>query len=165
VSYPRRAQLRYTVWSWAAYAGGAFALVGAAVQARSSAASAALMLCAAAALFGSGLAWSRRAARYRAGAGSERLVAERLRTLEQRGWIVRHSVVWRGRGDIDHVVEAPGGLAFAIETKTTRYEREHLARNRVAALQVDPRGRSCVPVICLARPRGRSRRCPPARQG
>ncbi len=88
------------------------------------------------------------------GADSENLVAERLKALERRGWKVRHSVVWRGRGDIDHVVRAPGGLEFAIETKTGRYAPEHLVRTRAAAAHVDPRGRSCVPVICLARPHG-----------
>jgi hypothetical protein len=95
-----------------------------------------------------------RAARYGRGARSERLVAERLRPLQELGWQVRHSVVWERRGDIDHVVESPGGLRFAIETKTSRYEPHHMERTRAAARHLSRRGRPCVPVICLARGRG-----------
>jgi Nuclease-related domain len=149
-SYPQRASRRYRLRAWTAFAAAAIALLGMG-GARSSFAASATMLVVAGAAVGLGIMWRRRAARYRAGARSERLVAERLQPLAQHGWTVRHSVAWPGRGDIDHVVEAPSGLAFAIETKTGRYDRAHLARTCEAALQLDPQGRSCVPVLCLVR--------------
>jgi len=153
-SYPRRAQLRYTVWAWSAYAGGGLAVADAAIQRHRSLAASGPLLAVASAALGAGIAWSRRAARYGVGARSERVVADRLRSLEGRGWVVCHSVVWRGRGDIDHVVQSPGILAFAIETKTSRYDHTHLARTREAALHLDPYWQSCVPVLCLARRSG-----------
>lgn len=152
-SYPQRASLRYRLRSWSAFAAATIALVGVG-GARSSFAASATMLAVAAAAAALGVVWRRRAARYRAGARSERLVAERLNPLAEHGWEVRHSVVWPGRGDIDHVARSPGGLMFAIETKTRRYERGHLARTCEAALQLDPHRRACVPVLCLARRRG-----------
>jgi hypothetical protein len=154
VNYPRRAQLRYTVKSRAAYAGGVLALAGAPVAVASSLPASIGLLALAPGLFAAGKVYGRRADRYRVGADSERVVADRLRTLEQRGWTVRHSVDWPHHGDIDHVVQAPGGPAFAIETKTGRYHPELLGRARAAAAYVAPRGLQCIPVICLARRRG-----------
>jgi hypothetical protein len=154
MTYPRRAQTIHRVQSWAAYAAGGAAVAGMPFAAASSPATGAGLLAAALGLLVAGRRSDRRAARYRVGAQSERLVARELRLLEERGWRVRNSVEWPGRGDIDHVVRAPGGPAFAIETKTGSYTPEHLARTRAAAEHVR---RSCFPVICLARRRGVSR--------
>jgi hypothetical protein len=71
--------------------------------------------------------WLSLARRSRIGAQSEDLVRHQLAALEREGWRVRHSLPWRGRGDIDSVAIAPRGLGFAIETKTRRYEDRHLA--------------------------------------
>jgi hypothetical protein len=91
------------------------------------------------------------------GARSEERVRAELKALEREGWQVRHSLRWRGRGDIDHVAVAPSavGLAFAIETKTRSYGHGDL--DRIAAISQwlgrrrasGPR-RSAVPVLCLA---------------
>ncbi|HEV2713533.1 MAG TPA: hypothetical protein VGU26_10605 [Gaiellaceae bacterium] len=53
----------------------------------------------AAGLFAAGAACARRAASYTLAAESERLVAERLRPPEARGWAVLHSIPSRGHGD------------------------------------------------------------------
>lgn len=68
----------------------------------------------------------RLAARSRVGAASEALVRRTLVSLEREGWRVRHSLAWPGRGDLDHVVRAPSGVGFMIETKTLRYTRTQL---------------------------------------
>ena len=52
--------------------------------------------------------------------------AARAHDARAEGWRVRHSLRWSGRGDIDSVAIAPGGVAFAIEVKTSRYEDRHL---------------------------------------
>jgi hypothetical protein len=62
--------------------------------------------------------WLRLAGRSRVGARSEDEVQRALAQLETEGWRLRHSLPWRGRGDIDSVAIAPTGVAFAIETKT-----------------------------------------------
>ena len=64
-----------------------------------------------------------------------------------------------GRGDIDSVAITPGGVAFAIEVKTSGYEHRHLVVVREqAAWLCRLRRRWCrhgvVPVICVARLRG-----------
>ena len=61
--------------------------------------------------------WLRLAGRSRVGARSEDAVRGALAALEAEGWRVRHSLPFRGRGDIDSIAIAPTGLAFAIETK------------------------------------------------
>src|SRR3979409_2700792 len=63
-----------------------------------------------------------------AGAGAEGDVQRALAQLETEGWRLRHSLPWRGRGDIDSVAIAPTGVAFAIETKTQTLEDRHVAR-------------------------------------
>jgi len=91
------------------------------------------------------------------GARSEERVRAELKVLEREGWSIRHSLRWRGGGDIDHVAIAPSavGLAFAIETKTRSYSESDL--DRIAAIAQwlgrrrasGPRRRA-VPVLCLA---------------
>jgi len=58
--------------------------------------------------------WAGLAGRSRVGARSEDEVQRVLARLEAEGWRLRHSLPWRGRGDIDSVAIAPTGVAFAI---------------------------------------------------
>jgi hypothetical protein len=94
------------------------------------------------------------AARSRVGAASEALVRTALAPLEREGWRVHHSLDWPGSGDLDHVVRAPSGVVFMVETKTLRYTRAHLVRAGDAARWLAGRRRFASgvrPVICLAR--------------
>ena len=59
--------------------------------------------------------WLRLAARSRIGARSEDDVRRALAALQPEGWRLRHSLRYRGRGDIESVAIAPTGMAFAIE--------------------------------------------------
>lgn len=61
--------------------------------------------------------WAGLAGRSRVGARSEEQVRCALAALEAEGWRLRHSLPYRGHGDIDSVAIAPTGVAFAIETK------------------------------------------------
>jgi hypothetical protein len=106
--------------------------------------------------------WLALADRSRVGARSEDKVQRALATLEGEGWRLRHSLPWRGRGDIDSVAIAPTGIAIAIETKTRAYDGGHLARVREQAVWLSRRRRrwapgSAVGVICLVRACGLER--------
>ena len=75
------------------------------------------------------------------------------------GWRLRHSLPCPGGGDIDHIAIAPGGVAFAIETKTSTYRPEHVARTAATARWLISRRRrwcprGAMPVVCLVRVRG-----------
>jgi hypothetical protein len=103
----------------------------------------------------------RLARRSAVGARSEQQVRAQLRELTREGWRVRHSLRWRGGGDIDHVAIAPSGsgLAFPIETKTRRYARGDLDRiDAVAQWIVRRRSSWCrqgaIPIVCLVETRG-----------
>jgi Nuclease-related domain len=81
-----------------------------------------------------------------------------LRRFQKEGWRLRHSLPWRGRGDIDSLAIAPTRIGFAIETKTRRYEPAHVARVREQAAWLARRRRrwcrqGAVAVVCLARAR------------
>jgi Nuclease-related domain len=99
--------------------------------------------------------WLSLAARSRVGARSEDDVRRALAPLEADGWRLRHSLSWRGRGDIDSLAIASTGVGFAIETKTMAYDDRHLARVREQAAWLSRGCRRCaVPVVCLVRPLG-----------
>jgi hypothetical protein len=102
------------------------------------------------------------AGRSRVGARSEDEVQRALARLEGDGWRLRHSLPWRGRGDIDSVAIAPTGVAFAIETKTRTFDGRHIAGVREMALWLHRRRRrwcprGAFPVLCVARSRGLER--------
>jgi Nuclease-related domain len=103
--------------------------------------------------------WPSLAARSRVGACSEDEVRRALARLQAEGWRLRHSLRWRGRGDIDSLAIAPTGVAFAIETKTRTYDGRHLARvcDQAGWLSWRRRRRfrcGAVPVVYLVRARG-----------
>jgi hypothetical protein len=98
--------------------------------------------------------WFSLARRSRVGARSEDAVQRTLAPLEADGWRLRHSLPWRGRGDIDSVAIAPSGIAIAIETKTRTYDARHLDRVREQAAWLSRRRRRWAPgaavgVLCL----------------
>jgi hypothetical protein len=103
--------------------------------------------------------WVRLAGRSRVGARSEDDVRRALAPLEAEGWRLRHSLPWRGRGDIDSVAIAPTGVAVAIETTTKTYDERRLAGVRQEAVWLSRRRRrwcrhGAVAVLCLARAHG-----------
>jgi hypothetical protein len=106
--------------------------------------------------------WLVLAGRSRVGACSEDDVQRALARLETEGWRLRHSLPWRGRGDIDSIAIAPSGVAFAIETKTRTFDLRHLAGAREMALWLHRRRRGwcrrgAIPVLCVVRARGLER--------
>ncbi len=103
--------------------------------------------------------WLSLAGRSRVGARSEDEVQRALAPLQAEGWRLRHSLPWQGRGDIDSVAIAPGGIAVAIETKTRSYDRRHLARVCAQAAWLSRRRRrwasnGALGVVCLVRAQG-----------
>jgi len=134
LSYPRRQQyrrLRRAAASGAAgVATGALALVAATADALSVAGILAVTMVG---LLLDGRRWVRLAGRSRVGARSENEVRRALAPLEAEGWRLRHSLRYRGRGDVDSVAIAPTGIAFAIETKTRSFDARHLAGVREIA--------------------------------
>jgi hypothetical protein len=103
--------------------------------------------------------WLALAGRSRVGARAEDDVQRALAPLRAEGWRLRHSLPWQGRGDIDSVAIAPSGIAIAIETKTSTYDRRHLARVGEQAAWLARRRRrwarsGALAVMCLVRARG-----------
>jgi hypothetical protein len=103
--------------------------------------------------------WLSLAGRSRVGARSEDEVHRALAELQMEGWRLRHSLPWRGPGDIDSLAIAPTGIAVAIETKTRTYDGRHLARVREQAAWLSRRRRrwarnGALGVMCLVRARG-----------
>ena len=98
--------------------------------------------------------WLRLAGRSRVGAHSEDTVRAALAALQEEGWRLRHSLPYRGHGDIDTLAIAPMGIAFVIETKTRTFHAHHLANTReMAAWLCRHRRRWCpagaLPVVCV----------------
>jgi hypothetical protein len=113
-------------------------------------------------LLGAGFTWAARrsqrlAERWRVGADSERAVQLALKELARSRWVVRNGVRWPGGGDIDHLVRSPGGVGFAIETKTRAYTQAQLRRTSATARWVARRRRryprGVVPILCVVRAR------------
>ena len=160
MNYPRRQQFRRLSHAAEAATASAAAALLALLTAGAGAPTAAAVLL----LLAAGLAlyarhWLSLAERSRVGARSEDEVRHALAPLQAEGWRLRHSLPWRGRGDIDSLAIAPTGVAFAIETKTRAYDDRHLARVREQAAWLSRRRRrwcrrGAVPVICLVRARG-----------
>jgi hypothetical protein len=103
--------------------------------------------------------WLSLAERSRIGARSEDEVRRALAALEADGWRLRHSLPWRGRGDIDSLEIAPSGVALVVETKTRAYDDRHLAQVRAQGAWLSRRRRrwcrrGAVPVVRLVRARG-----------
>ena len=100
--------------------------------------------------------WLSLAARSGIGARSEEEVQRALDSLCREGWRVRHCVSWPGGGDVDSVLLAPSGVAFAIETKTRAYDECHLRRVREQAVWLARRRRTrgALAVLCIVRASG-----------
>lgn len=100
--------------------------------------------------------WLSLAGRSRVGARSEDEVRRTLAPLHEHGWRLRHGLPWQGDGDIDSVAIAPGGVGFAIETKTRTYGQRHLGRVVEQAAWLGRRrrrwcGSGSFPVLCVVR--------------
>jgi Nuclease-related domain len=162
-SYPRRQQYRRVrramVSAAASIIAGALALVAAAAEATVVAGALLLLM---GGLLADARRWLRLAGRSRVGARSEDEVQRALARLEGEGWRLRHSLSWRGRGDIDSLAIAPTGAAFVIETKTQTFDARHLAGVREMARWLYRRRRrwcrrGAFPVLCVVRARGLER--------
>jgi Nuclease-related domain len=160
LNYARRQQYRRLSHAGKATLGSAIAaLLGLVVASAGAAPLAGLLLLTAGGLGLYARHWLSLARRSRVGARSEDEVQRALAPLRAEGWRLRHSLPWRGRGDIDSVAIAPTGIAVAIETKTRTYDVRHLARVHEQAAWLSRRRRrwsrrGTLGVVCLVRMRG-----------
>ncbi len=158
MTHPRRQQYRQLAAS-VGYAVAAVAalLAAAAIAGAGRLALAGPVLAAGAALVLAARHARRLAARNRVGADSEADVARALSPLAADGWSIAHSVSWPGGGDIDHLLRSPGGVGFAIETKTRGFTIAQLERTlhtaRWAARRRGQFPRGVIPVLCVVRNR------------
>lgn len=160
MSYPRRQQFRRLV----RFAETAIVAAGLALGAFATAMDGAwffAFVLSGAAVMAVGMAcrWLSLAHRSRIGARSEDAVQRELDVLRAEGWRLRHSLTWRGPGDIDSVAIAPTGIAIAIETKTRRYDDRHVIRIGEQAVWLHRRRRrwarnGSLGVLCLVQARG-----------
>jgi hypothetical protein len=163
VNFARRQQYRRLARAAVASAGcAASAMLGLLAAGAGAATLGGLLLVTGAALGIYARHWLALAGRSRVGARSEDEVQRALARLEAEGWRLRHSLPWRGRGDIDSVAIAPTGVAFAIETKTRPYDERHAARVREQATWLTRRRRrwckhGALPVVCVVRAKGLER--------
>jgi hypothetical protein len=141
LNYPGRQQYRRLSHAGAAAAGSAAAALLGLVLAGAGARAVAVLLLAAAGLALYACHWLSLARRSGVGARSEDEVRRLLTELEGEGWRLRHSLPWRGRGDIDSLPIAPTRIAFAIETKTRSFDDRHLSRVRDQATWLSRRRR------------------------
>jgi hypothetical protein len=115
VNYARRQQYRrLSRTATAAMASGATMLLAVTVANAGAVSAAGLLLMLAVGMGLYARYWLSLAGRSRAGARSEDEVRRALRHLQAEGWRLRHSLPWRGRGDIDSLAIAPTGVAFVI---------------------------------------------------
>lgn len=156
-SYPRRQQARRLRRAAVSSVVGLATIAAAVVAALGGmAVAAAVLVVIASAFFAMARHQVRLARRSSVGAQSESDVRRELAVLGREGWRLRHSLLWHGEGDVDHVAISPAGLAFVVETKTRTYESRHLAavRNQADWLR-DRRHRWCprgaLPVLCVTR--------------
>ena len=160
LSFPRRQQYRrLSRAAIAAMSSGATGLLALTVASAGAVSGAGALLMLALGLGLYARHWLTLADRSRIGALSEDEVRRALAPLQTDGWRLRHSLNWRGRGDIDSLAIAPTGVAVVVETKTRTYNDRHLARVREqAAWLLRRRRRWCrrgvLPVVCLVRPCG-----------
>jgi hypothetical protein len=160
MNYARRQQYRRLAHAGRAALGSALAaLLGLATESAGAPALAGLLFLTAVGLGLYARHWLSLAGRSRVGARSEDEVQRVLVPLEAEGWRLRHSLRWRGWGDIDSVAIAPSGVAVAIETKTRTYDVHHLARVHEQAVWLSRRRRrwrrhGVLAVLCLVRVRG-----------
>ena len=127
MNYARRQQYRRLSHAGKAGLGSVIAaLFGLVIASAGAAALAGLLLLTAVGLGLYARHWLSLAGRSRVGARSEDEVRRALAPLHADGWRLRHSLRWRGQGDIDSVAIAPTGVAVAIETKTRTYDARHL---------------------------------------
>lgn len=160
MNYARRQQYRrLSTAGVAAAAGGVAVLVAAGFASAGAPSLAGFVLLVALGLGLYSRHWLSLARRSAVGARSEDAVQRALAPLQAEGWRLRHSLPWRGRGDMDSVAISPSGIAVVIETKTRRYDRSHLARVREQAAWLSRRRRRWAPngalgVMCLVRVRG-----------
>ncbi|MFL5861212.1 MAG: hypothetical protein ACJ780_10570 [Solirubrobacteraceae bacterium] len=105
MNYPRRQQYRRLSHAGAAAAGSAAAALLGLVLAGAGARAVAVLAAAGLALYA--CHWLSLASRSGVGARSEDEVRHLLTELEGEGWRLRHSLPWRGRGDIDSLAIAP----------------------------------------------------------
>jgi hypothetical protein len=146
VNYARRQQYRRLSRAGkAALGSGLVGLLGLEVASAGVAALGGLLLITAVGLGLYARHWLSLARRSGVGARSERAVQRALAPLQAEGWRLRHSLPWRGRGDIDSVAIAPSGIAIAIETKTRTYDADQLARVREQAVWLSRRRRRWAP--------------------
>ena len=118
MNYARRQQYRrLSKAAMAAMASGASVLLALAVAGAGAVSAAGAILVLALGLGIYARHWLSLAERSRVGARSEDDVRRALALLLADGWRLRHSLPWRGRGDIDSLAIAPTGVAFVVETK------------------------------------------------
>jgi hypothetical protein len=159
MSHPRRQQFARLLRTATRSVGALVALAAAPLAAGAGATALALaLLVVACLLLGAARHEWRVAHRNAVGADSEAAVRRSLAALTTEGWRVRHGLDRPGGGDLDHVVRAPSGVGFVIETKTARYSTAHLEGTARAARWLARRRRryprGVLAIVCVTRSRG-----------
>ena len=160
LNYARRQQYRrLSRAAVAAMASGASVLLALAVAAAGVVSGAGAILVLAVGLGLYARHWLSLAERSRVGARSEDEVRRALAPLRAEGWRLRHSLSWRGRGDIDSVAVSPTGIAENGRDEDSGVRRSPSRSSACQAAWLSRRRRrwcpgGAVPVVCLVRARG-----------